>query len=79
MGMSPERIGMPMPEFACVGGGKSFLLLRYKPLAHILLLGFPIYLTCNPTAPAGVILISGLPEVDDHQVRLTVHNEGLLR
>jgi uncharacterized protein (UPF0303 family) len=30
--------------------------------------GFPVYLVNNDVAPVGVVLVSGLPQLEDHQL-----------
>ncbi len=30
--------------------------------------GFPIWLTNNDVAPVGIVLVSGLPQAEDHQL-----------
>lgn len=61
-GQTPEEKGLHFPEYACHGGGE-FLNARGR-----LTPAFPIWIAGCDSAPIGAIVVSGLPQLEDHQL-----------
>ncbi|KAK4685236.1 hypothetical protein P7C73_g4916, partial [Tremellales sp. Uapishka_1] len=62
-GISSLRVGKEWESKGLDGEKRGALFPEYAPFGG----GFPIYLH-NLDAPIGAILVSGLPQLDDHQV-----------
>ena len=64
-GGKPEDQGLNFPEYACHGGGKSILpSIR----SEAKMIGFPIWIKGVEAGPIGAIIVSGLAQLEDHQL-----------
>jgi len=64
-GGKPEDQGLNFPEYACHGGGK-WMSPSFGREAEMI--GFPIWIKGVEAGPIGAIIVSGLAQLEDHQL-----------